>query len=59
MTSTLRPTSFGGECRETVSLTLRVSALDADALSFDLSEVPETLSECIYKRGDRGAGGAC
>ena len=50
---------FGGERRETVSLTLRVSVLDADALSFDPSEVPETLSECIYLSGDGGVGVAC
>src|SRR5450756_679265 len=47
------------ERRETVNLTFRVSVLDADALSFDPSEVPETLSECIYLSGDGGVGVAC
>jgi len=50
---------FSGERWETISLTLRVSVLDADALSFDPPEVPETLSECIYLSGDRGVGSTC
>ena len=50
---------FGGERRETVSVTLRISVLNIDAISFDPSEVPETLPERIYLRRDRGVGFAC
>jgi hypothetical protein len=50
---------LGSERRETVNLTFRVSVLDADALSFDPSEVSETFSECIYLSGDGGVGVPC
>jgi hypothetical protein len=39
---------LGSECVETVKLTPCVSILDADALSFKPSEIPETLSKCAY-----------
>jgi hypothetical protein len=43
----LETDEIGGERRETVELTLRISVLDADALSLDPSEVAETLPECL------------
>jgi hypothetical protein len=45
---------LGGERRKAVSLTLRVPVLDADVLSFNPAQAPETLPECIDLSGDRG-----
>jgi hypothetical protein len=39
---------LSSERPETIKLSLCVSILDADALSFDPPKVPQTLSESVY-----------
>jgi hypothetical protein len=59
MTSTLRVTSSAASGRETISLTVCVSVLDADGLSLDPSEVSKPLSERVNLSCDGRVGFAC
>jgi hypothetical protein len=50
----LETDKIGGEVREAIASTLRIAVLDADILSFNPSEVAETLPEGLVP--ERGIG---